>query len=124
VSALPLVSALRSLSVYIAIMGNSTKPVQKEHFEDVDLKGQEEALQDGEEIDINDVVQNKKLNRRLDMRVLPLCCWVYLLNFLDRGELITPEVRRSNVSDCCQVILVMRACLTLRRTMICFRSLA
>jgi MFS family permease len=68
-------------------MGISTKPSAKEHFEDVDLKRQEEATQDVEEIDINDVVQNKKLNRRLDLRVLPLCCWVYLLNFLDRGEL-------------------------------------
>lgn len=70
-------------------MGISAKPVQKEHFEDVDLKHQEETLQDGEEIDINDVAQNKKLNRRLDLRVLPLCCWVYLLNFLDRGELLS-----------------------------------
>lgn len=66
-------------------MGLSTKPAQKEHFEDVDLKYPEEPLPDGEEIDINDVLQNKRLNRRLDLRVLPLCCWVYLLNFLDRG---------------------------------------
>lgn len=32
--------------------------------------------------DINDVKRNKQLNRRLDLRVLPLCCWIYLLNFL------------------------------------------
>lgn len=25
---------------------------------------------------IDDVKRNKKLNRRLDMRVLPICCWV------------------------------------------------
>ena len=68
-------------------MGISTKPVQKEQFENVDPKHQVEILRDGEEIDINNVAQNKRLNRRLDLRVLPLCCWVYLLNFLDRGEL-------------------------------------
>jgi hypothetical protein len=32
--------------------------------------------------DIYDEARNKKLNRRLDLRILPLCCWVYLLNFL------------------------------------------
>jgi hypothetical protein len=73
-------------------MGISTKPMQKEHLEDVDLKHQEETLQDGEEIDINDVVQNKRLNRRLDLRILPLCCWIYLLNFLDRGNMRTQSV--------------------------------
>jgi hypothetical protein len=62
-----------------------TKPDQTAYFEDVDAKREEEAVRDQDEIDINDVAQNRKLNRRLDLRVLPLCCWVYLLNFLDRG---------------------------------------
>ena len=34
--------------------------------------------------DVNDEKRNRQLNRGLDLRVLPLCCWVYLLNFLDR----------------------------------------
>ena len=71
-------------------MTEASKPVQNEHFEDVDLKHQEETLQEHDEIDINDVQENKRLNRRLDLRVLPLCCWVYLLNFLDRGILPSP----------------------------------
>ena len=71
-------------------MTEASKPVQNEHFEDVDLKHQEETLQEHDEIDINDVQENKRLNRRLDLRVLPLCCWVYLLNFLDRGMLPSP----------------------------------
>jgi hypothetical protein len=79
-------------------MGISTKPMQKEHLEDVDLKHQEETLQDGEEIDINDVVQNKRLNRRLDLRILPLCCWIYLLNFLDRGNMRTQSVLLSGTT--------------------------
>lgn len=39
------------------------------------------------DFDVLDEKANKKLNRRLDARIIPLCCWVYLLNFLDRGEL-------------------------------------
>lgn len=66
------------------------KPGQTAHFEDVDVKHEEEAVRDQEEIDVHDVAQNRKLNRRLDLRVLPLCCWVYLLNFLDRGILPLP----------------------------------
>lgn len=62
-----------------------TKPDQTTHFEDVNAKREEEAVGDPDEIDVHDVAQNRKLNRRLDLRVLPLCCWVYLLNFLDRG---------------------------------------
>ncbi|KAF3031635.1 hypothetical protein E8E11_000172, partial [Didymella keratinophila] len=58
-----------------------------------------ETLQDGEEIDINDVVQNKRLNRRLDLRVLPLCCWVYLLNFLDRGNIGNARVLNAETND-------------------------
>ncbi len=66
-------------------MGQSTKVAQDEHYENVDLKENDGTIRDHEEIDINDAAQNKRLNRRLDLRVLPLCCWVYLLNFLDRG---------------------------------------
>ena len=62
-----------------------TKPDQTTHLEDVNVKREEKAVRDQDEIDVHDVTQNRKLNRRLDLRVLPLCCWVYLLNFLDRG---------------------------------------
>jgi hypothetical protein len=77
-------------------MGKSSDQDKQEHLEHVDIdtaKHQHERMQeDGEEIDIYDEKQNKKLNRRLDLRVLPLCCWVYLLNFLDRGtQLAQPE---------------------------------
>lgn len=34
-----------------------------------------------------DEKRSNKLNRRLDFRLLPLLCWVYLLNFLDRGNI-------------------------------------
>lgn len=39
--------------------------------------------------DVDDEPRNQKLNRRLDIRVLPLCCWVYLLNFL--GKNLSPS---------------------------------
>lgn len=100
-------TALRNGTV---TMGNSTKPDEKEHLEDVGLKHQEETLQDHEEIDINDVAENKRLNRRLDIRVLPLCCWVYLLNFLDRGTLMFHIIVHANdrLIDSFQATLAMR----------------
>lgn len=39
------------------------------------------------DVDVHDEHANKRLNRRLDIRIIPLCCWVYLLNFLDRGTI-------------------------------------
>jgi MFS family permease len=49
--------------------------------------------------DVNDPVRNRKLNRRLDYRVLPLCCWVYLLNFLDRGNIGNSKVLNAETGD-------------------------
>ena len=39
------------------------------------------------------------MNRRLDLRILPLCCWVYLLNFLDRGNIGNSKVLNSETGD-------------------------
>jgi hypothetical protein len=69
-------------------MDKLSKPTEHGHLENIDLdkaQTQDENLQEYEEVDINDEKENRRLNRRLDLRVLPLCCWVYLLNFLDRG---------------------------------------
>ncbi|ORX91594.1 hypothetical protein BCR34DRAFT_443524, partial [Clohesyomyces aquaticus] len=41
----------------------------------------------------------RALNRRLDLRVLPLCCWVYLLNFLDRGNIGNSKVLNAETGD-------------------------
>ncbi|KIX02440.1 uncharacterized protein Z518_08381 [Rhinocladiella mackenziei CBS 650.93] len=43
--------------------------------------------------------RNKQLNRRLDLRILPLCCWVYLLNFLDRGNIGNSKVLNEETGD-------------------------
>ncbi|KAI1103492.1 MFS transporter [Jackrogersella minutella] len=36
--------------------------------------------------------RSKRLNRRLDIRILPLCGFLYLLNFLDRGNIANAKV--------------------------------
>ncbi|KAI1340353.1 MFS transporter [Xylariaceae sp. FL0016] len=43
--------------------------------------------------------RNKRLNRRLDIRILPLCCWLYLLNFLDRGNIGNAKVLNQESGD-------------------------
>ena len=57
------------------------------------------VLNESGDIDILDERRNKKLNRRLDKRVLPLCCWVYLLNFLDRGNIGNSKVLNAETGD-------------------------
>jgi hypothetical protein len=27
----------------------------------------------------------KRLMKKLDRRIIPVCCWIYLMNFMDRG---------------------------------------
>jgi len=49
--------------------------------------------------DLHDVQRNRALNRLLDIRILPLCCWLYLLNFLDRGNIGNAKVLNSESGD-------------------------
>jgi hypothetical protein len=35
-------------------------------------------------IDI-DPITEKRLLRKLDIRIVPMICWIYLMNFMDRG---------------------------------------
>lgn len=46
-----------------------------------------------------DSKRNSRFNRRLDLRVLPLCCWLYLLNFLDRGNIGNARVLNQETGD-------------------------
>jgi hypothetical protein len=32
-----------------------------------------------------DAETEKRLLRKLDMRIIPMICWIYLMNFMDRG---------------------------------------
>ncbi|EFQ88833.1 hypothetical protein PTT_15113 [Pyrenophora teres f. teres 0-1] len=78
------------------------KAAEQDHLGDFGInaiKKQEEKLEGNREMNINDDNYNKKLNRRLDLRVLPLCCWVYLLNFLDRGNIGNARVLNEETDD-------------------------
>jgi len=32
-----------------------------------------------------DATTEKRLLRKLDIRIVPMICWIYLMNFMDRG---------------------------------------
>jgi len=42
-----------------------------------------------------DAETEKRLLRKLDMRIIPMICWIYLMNFMDRGRC---ALRRATVS--------------------------
>ncbi|KAJ4415889.1 hypothetical protein N0V82_007083 [Gnomoniopsis sp. IMI 355080] len=48
---------------------------------------------------VYDEPRNQRLNRRLDIRILPVCCWIYLLNFLDRGNIGNARVLNEETGD-------------------------
>lgn len=37
-------------------------------------------------IPIVDAETEKRLLKKLDRRIIPICCWIYLMNFMDRGK--------------------------------------
>ncbi|KAI1091739.1 MFS transporter [Rostrohypoxylon terebratum] len=49
--------------------------------------------------EVFDYERNKRLNRRLDLRILPLCSFLYLLNFLDRGNIANAKVLNQETGD-------------------------
>jgi hypothetical protein len=50
------------------------------HFDKVEIENAEAILQ-------VDAATEQKLLRKLDWRMIPMLCWVYLMNFMDRGTL-------------------------------------
>ncbi|KAI1865273.1 hypothetical protein JX265_008320 [Neoarthrinium moseri] len=70
------------------------------HIEgDEEAPGRIGAVPDTITSDVYDEKLNKELNRRLDIRILPLCCWLYLLNFLDRGNIGNARVLNAETGD-------------------------
>lgn len=37
-------------------------------------------------IPVVDEETEKRLLKKLDRRIIPIACWIYLMNFMDRGE--------------------------------------
>jgi hypothetical protein len=40
-----------------------------------------------------DAETEKRLLRKLDIRIIPMICWIYLMNFMDRGMFSLHEPR-------------------------------
>lgn len=47
----------------------------------------------------SDPVRTKRLVRSIDLRLLPVCAWVYLLNYLDRGNIGNVRVLNQETGD-------------------------
>lgn len=41
-----------------------------------------------------DAETEKKLIRKLDYRIIPMLCWIYLMNFMDRGTYACNNISR------------------------------
>ncbi|KAF2103771.1 MFS general substrate transporter [Rhizodiscina lignyota] len=48
---------------------------------------------------LTDKTLNKSIVKKIDLRVLPLCCWIYLLNYLDRGNVGNAKVLNQETGD-------------------------
>lgn len=46
-----------------------------------------------------DPIRTRRLRRAIDLRLLPLCAWIYLLNYLDRGNIGNARVLNQETGD-------------------------
>ena len=59
---------------------------------DVDFESPGTPPMRTEDVEKNDTiaavgpVTEARLLRKLDMRIIPMICWIYLMNFMDRGK--------------------------------------
>ncbi|KAK3055275.1 hypothetical protein LTR09_003828 [Extremus antarcticus] len=48
---------------------------------------------------VEDKQRARRLVRRMDLHILPLCAWIYLLNYLDRGNIGNSKVLNEETKD-------------------------
>jgi len=65
----------------------STPPVKTE---DVERNGASSVV---------DAATEARILRKLDIRIIPMICWIYLMNFMDRGEFNKPMRRIRLIED-------------------------
>lgn len=68
-------------------------------FVDTAQKHQEEAGLEASSSDLDDAKRARRLVRKMDLHILPLCAWVYLLNYLDRGNIGNSKVLNQETGD-------------------------
>jgi hypothetical protein len=56
---------------------SDSPPLASERIEDTESIAQ---------LAVVDAATERRLLRKLDMRIIPMICWIYLMNFMDRGE--------------------------------------
>jgi hypothetical protein len=60
-------------------------------------KVEEPSLESGGHVE--DKQRSRRLVRAMDLRILPLCAWIYLLNYLDRGNIGNGKVLNEETGD-------------------------
>ena len=60
-------------------------------------KAEEPTLEGGGHVE--DKQRSRRLVRAMDRRILPLCAWIYLLNYLDRGNIGNGKVLNEETGD-------------------------
>lgn len=60
-------------------------------------KAEEPTLESGGHVE--DKTRTRRLVRAIDLRLLPLCAWIYLLNYLDRGNIGNGKVLNEETGD-------------------------
>ena len=86
-------AAVSSRSFAALLIADSSKQARQGTI-DVALKGANLDLQY-----LNDKERNKRLTRRADWRIVPLLSFMYLLNYLDRGNVGNAKVLNEETGD-------------------------
>jgi hypothetical protein len=77
--------------VDVAHDDNSDKSPERDHVE------QQSRLEGGGFVE--DKQRSRRLVRQMDLHILPLCAWIYLLNYLDRGNIGNSKVLNEETND-------------------------
>ena len=69
--------------------------------EEAKIQEQKEASspEDGSGVVESEPGRTHRLVRQMDLRILPLCAWIYLLNYLDRGNIGNSKVLNKETGD-------------------------
>ncbi len=62
-------------------------------------KSEEEAQFELDTAFVEDPARTKRLRWKVDMKFLPLCAFIYLLNYLDRGNIGAAKIMNEETKD-------------------------
>lgn len=97
---------LESLLFHFKVMASLENKTQSSEHVELGVQPVAAGPKDSE-LQEHDAKAHRRLRRKIDVRLIPLCAWLYLLNYLDRSNIGNAKILNSETGDSLLQVLHM-----------------